>query len=667
MNYKNKRSFAYLLLILVSFLYFELIFQFCINRNLITLQSFLFSLVYGFILYIIASFSKPKLSYTIISIEMFIITLIYMIETVYMSIFKKPLILTDIGVTNMQVVVYYKEMFAAIINCLPVIILLCVPLLLLMLFKKFKIYPSKKSFKSSVGFIVITVLLTVISNVSIYTAKSFNPALYNNYIHMSDTRYSLNQFGLLATLNLNFRDLMFKDDDIDLSEIVVEKEEEKEEVIVPLNPQSMDIPFAELIENTSNKNIKKLHEYFDSLKPTNENEYTGMFEGYNLIHITAEAFSPYCISEELTPTLYKLTHSGFVFNNFYVSTASESTCGGEFMNISGLLLNPNRPRGVYTIEQTMDCFMPFTMGHQFSKSGSQCFAYHNNSLTFYNRINTIPNFGYTFKASGSGSMSESKARDQGLLFDLKTNSWPQSDLEMMEVTLDEYADNTPFHAYYMSVSGHSNYSFSGNSMSKKHKDKVDHLDLCEECKGYIACQIEFDQALEYLITQLDERGLLDKTVICFTSDHYPYGLSHDQYEELAGHSIDKTFGLYKNSLVLWNNQMDTVVIDKPCSSIDIIPTLSNLFNFDYDSRLITGKDILSDYKAFVYFTESNSFITDTYMYNGRTNKTYDLSGNEITIDDNQLSKDRNHYSITLKMNQLLIENDYYNTLKDYIK
>ena len=37
-----------------------------------------------------------------------------------------------------------------------------------------------------------------------------------------------------------------------------------------------------------------------------------MFKGKNLILLTAEGFSPYAIDQELTPTLYKLTHEGFV-------------------------------------------------------------------------------------------------------------------------------------------------------------------------------------------------------------------------------------------------------------------------------------------------------------------------------------------------------------------
>ncbi len=667
MSKQNKKSIIFLLFSLISFLYLEMIFQIFNNKTAITLYSLLFSLTISFIVFIVSSLFKPKTNYRILLSSTMIITLIYIVEIMYIHSFKKPLTMTDIGAGNVQIIAYYREIIKAFMNCLPTILLLCIPVIFLFILKKTKLIPPKKSLKSSVGFIILTVLTAVASISSINMNKLTNPTLYENYHQLNDVKYSIEQFGLLTTLRINTRDLLFgHNNDIDVDDIVIEKEEE-EEIKIDTSPNIIDIPFEELSTKTNNKNIKKLNEYFASLKPTQKNEYTGMFKGYNLIHITAEAFSPYCISEELTPTLYKLTHSGFIFNNFYVSATTESTCGGESMNMTGLLLNPKRPQGVYTIEQAAKSYMPFTMGNQFSKLGIQPYAYHNNSLTYYNRINTIPKLGYHFKASTPGSMSKSEAAKKDLLFDLKTKSWPQSDLEMIQATTQDYITNQPFHAYYMSVSGHSNYYFKDNSMSKKNKELVDHLELSEPCKGYIAAQIEFDRALEELIRQLEENNQLDNTVICFTSDHFPYGLTHKEYEELAGHKIEENFEIHKNSLVLWNNKMDTVVIDKPCSSIDILPTLNNLFGFTYDSRLLPGKDILSTAKGFVYFTENNSFMTDTYIYNNRTRKTYDLSGNEIQVDEKQLEKDSKNYKMTVLMNRLMIENKYYNTIKDYIK
>lgn len=666
MKIKNKQSIIYLLFSFISFLYLETIFQLTTHSTIPTLYNLLFSISIGLIIYILGSLFKDKINYYIYLLTTTCTSLIYIVEVMYIHNFKKALMITDIGAGNTQIIAYYREMVNVFFKCFPTILLLCIPIIGLIILKKYKIYPIKKSLKACLGFIFIFIASIALTFTSLSLTKQSDPATYENYKQLTDVNYSIEKLGLLTTLGLNTRDLMFdSQEEINVDDIVIEKEEE--DIIFDTSPQILDIPFDTLIEQTQNKNIKKLHEYFSSLTPTLKNEYTGMFKGYNLIHITAEAFSPYGISEELTPTLYKLTNNGFVFNNFYVSTTNESTCGGEFMNMTGLLLNPERPRGVFTIDQTSKSDMPFTMGNQFKTLGTQPYAYHNNSLTYYNRYINIPNLGYHFKAGTPGSYNKASAKKKNLLFDLKTNSWPQSDIEMIEATTPDYITDTPFHAYYMSVSGHSLYEFDANSISKKNRDLVDHLDMSEECKAYIATQIEFDRALELLIKQLEENNQLDHTVICFTSDHYPYGLTHEQYEELAGHKIEKNFDLFKNTLVLWNNKMDKVVIDKPCSSIDIIPTLSNLFDFKYDSRLLPGKDILSSSEGFVYFSENNSFMTDTYKYNNRTKKTYDLSGNEITVDEKQFEQDAKNYKMTLLMNQLLIENNYYSTIKDYIK
>ena len=43
---------------------------------------------------------------------------------------------------------------------------------------------------------------------------------------------------------------------------------------------------------------------------------------------------------------------------------------------------------------------------------------------------------------------------------------------------------------------------------------------------------------------------------------------------------------------LWNAGMEEpVIVDKACCSVDVLPTLLNLFGFDYDSRMYAGRDI----------------------------------------------------------------------------
>ena len=101
-------------------------------------------------------------------------------------------------------------------------------------------------------------------------------------------------------------------------------------------------------------------------------------------------------------------------------------------------------------------------------------------------------------------------------------------------------------------------------------------------------------------------------------------------EELAGKPLDGTLDLYRNSLILWNSAMETVEVEKTCYAADIIPTLLNLFGFEYDSRLYAGRDMLSDSPSLVIFA-NKSFITDTISYNKKAKLTE--SRTEAPVDE----------------------------------
>lgn len=718
-----KRSFgkfanpiSQIALCVLSFAYMELIYHLFIFHSFgqFWYYPLLFSVPVGLLLLTLVSIFPAHANKILLWVFLAIAYILYLVETVYQHIFKIPLVITDLGAGNFQVVLYYRELLIAIWECLPALLLLAVPLVAYGVLLKFGMKMNRNRWFMSLSYLAGAVLFAVVSVVSVNLSDREHTSIYENYHDMFDTKTAMENYGVLTTLRLNLGQFLDPDSrTIDLDDIVIETSGEFSEdgVIIDdtilddstasgsdmdnssvtdsvgqpeadtgtsaetepafsTSPNIINIPFGTLAKAETDEALQKLHQYFASLPATRKNEYTGMFEGYNLIYITAEAFSPYCVDEELTPTLYKLVNNGFVFNNYYVPPTGESTCGGEFMNCTGLLTNPNRPRGVYSFVQTAENYLPFTMAHQFEQLGVTSYAYHNNNLTYYGRNLTLPNLGYIFKAPNAGMMNEQEAIENDMLFEMEhPNQWPQSDYEMIQATLPEYiSQDEPFHAYYMTVSGHMYYSFSGNYMAYKNREAVEDLPYSSACKAYIACNIELDHALEYLIEQLEEYGVLDKTVICMSADHYPYGLTNEELSELAGHELETNFEIYKNNLILWNSAMETpVYIDKPCCSVDIIPTLSNLFGFTYDSRLLPGKDILSDSAGFVIMLGNRSFITDDYMYNSTNKRTTDLDGNPIEVPSEEISAMRKKVDLQIVMNQLLIETDYYNCIRDYLE
>ncbi len=146
----------------------------------------------------------------------------------------------------------------------------------------------------------------------------------------------------------------------------------------------------------------------------------------------------------------------------------------------------------------------------------------------------------------------------------------------------------PFHAYYMTVSGHLEYNFQGNAMAAKNQALVEDAPYSEHVRAYLACQIELDRALELLLQRLDEAGVAENTVIALTGDHYPYGLTPEEQSELAGHTLEENFELYRNACILYKKGMTPEQVERPCSSLDLLPTLCNLFGLDFDSPAIHG-------------------------------------------------------------------------------
>ena len=274
-------------------------------------------------------------------------------------------------------------------------------------------------------------------------------------------------------------------------------------------------------------------------------------------------------------------------------------------------------------------------------------AYHDHTYDYYHRDVSHPNMGYDYKGVGNG-------------LEIAT-TWPESDLEMMEVTVPEYINEPKFHVYYLTVSGHMNYNFEGNMMAQKNRGAVQHLDLSEPSKAYLACNIELDKAMENLLAQLEAAGKLDNTVIMLSPDHYPYGLEKQYIDELAGHVVEENFELYKSNLILWSGSMEQpVYVDKLCSSVDILPTLLNLFGVEYDSRLLMGRDILSTSPGMVLFSNA-SFMTEYGMYNSVTEEW--MPASDAVVSDDYVESMKKVTNNKFKVSSKILDYDYYAHIK----
>lgn len=571
-----------------------------------------------------------------------------------------------------------STVWSVILSIIPFILLALVPLVTFCLLRSAIIYDEGQS---GAVRIMLAAVLVVCQLAGSLTSSLGGAKSYYTYEFTANT--AVPQFGLVTMLRLEIQYAIFGTPEAPLPVIdpgILPSEsadpsdggsETPSETPVVYGYNTLDIDFDALAAGTSDSTLQALHQYLGGLTPSQQNEYTGMFEGKNLILITAEAFSPYVISEELTPTLYRLTHEGFVFNNYYQPNWTQSTSGGEFAVMTGII--PNWFGNLTAFNASADKNMATALGWQFRELGYNVPAWHDNEYTYYNRDETHPNLGYDYQGIGNGLV-------------LATNQWPNSDLEMMQATVDgyisDYVENgTPFHAYYMTVSGHCNYNWGGNAMARKHQAEAQaaYPDASETVQAYIACNLELEAAMTYLVEQLEEAGIADDTLIVLTADHYPYQMAAgdvDYYNELRGFTdTERDTSRYRNTLIMWSAAIEEPVeVDTPCSSIDIVPTLCNLFGLDYDSRLYSGRDVFAtNYEAdqastcmpLVIFANTgfgNSWITAAGTYEASTGTFTPNEG--ITVDDNYVSLVSQLVQAKYTYAKQMIQQDYYQILED---
>lgn len=572
------------------------------------IYTLLFSLSIGAILTILCTIGNHKVNRRVTIGLLLVMLFVFGFHYVCRLQFQTFFTLTSFGVEEAEnVTEFWKEALVAIAKSIPAIILFSVPTVAFTVFGK-KYMPAMKT---RTNFKILALIVSVVAHLLCYIIISINSGTnsdahyYKSAIQANET---VKRFGIITTTRMDLTQLIFGAPETTvehpIDQDILSESSSEPEIIYDDNV--MDIDFDALIENESNSTIKDMHKYFSSLTPTKQNEYTGMFKGKNLIYLTLEGFCPEFISPELTPTLYKMSNEGFVFENYYNSLWGGSTASGEYSNVTGNFYN-----AANCLRKSGSTKQPFVLGNQMKKIGYKTYAYHNNTYTYYTRNLSHPNFGYSYKGIGNG------------LTGLKS-CWPRSDYEMavQSINVDNWISETPFHVYYMTVSGHCNYTWNGNQMAVRHRDVVRDMDYSENIKAYIACNYEVELMLAELVRQLDEKGILDDTVFVMTADHYPYALEDDELAELYGlpeSRIRDNFDLYRNGLIIWSSSMEAPVkVSKPCSSIDILPTVSNLFGLEYDSRLITGKDILSDSEGLVILnclpSGSWNWITDKGSY-----------------------------------------------------
>lgn len=639
-----------LLLFCLTGVYVELCLHLCVFGSMDRYAGYpvLFGLLGGALCTLVVS-SLPKVLRQITGV--FLVAaqvLLAEVQLVYHCIFGDFMPVSQIGMGGNVVVNFNSQLLYGIRQNLLKILLLLLPLIAVILclaLRRAQALKLRLRWKQTMAsFAVLLALLLTVTGL-MYVGRDNAFSVYRTFTNVNtSTDSSYKKIGMLATTAQELRYMLFSGSgsimitpsSLNISDVPRTYSSNSYNVI-----ESID--FTALADSTDSDILKATDEYLANATPTRKNNYTGLLKDYNLITICAESFCPWFISEELTPTLYKLSHTGILFENYY-GTFQSVTTNGEYTMCMGLYPDMSRTKTDSSFNVAGTNYLPFCLGNALKGMGYQAWGYHDYIGDFYNRNITHANMGYTFKAA-----------DSGLAMKI---DWPSSDLEMMEASVDDYINSgEPFHAYYMTFSGHYQYNWD-NAMSAKNRDAVKDLPYSEPVKAYIACNLELEYALEYLMQRLEEAGVADKTCIVLTNDHYPYGLTEDEYNELAGQTLDTTFEKYRNSFICYVPGLsENIVVDEYCSTADILPTLLNLFGVDYDSRLLAGTDVLSS-GIHAAVLSDKSFLTKTFRYDAGTETV--IPADENTAVSGKLAEAyRLYVDSRFQLSGNILNSDYY--------
>ncbi len=642
---ESKRTFYFLklfLITLISLLFIELTFKVIAFKNLFGLELiriFIFSISASLIVAFISSLFKRRLSKVLVSIFIFFTGFYALLQLTFNNLLGNYMSLNaSSGGGLARVVSQIPEFIKSIrFEYLIVFIPFIVVLILFIKCKSLLIYEKPKTLPTImiIIFIVASELLGVLSvNLSILEDK--NQIKSNKELYKAPTLLSLSlkQFGTLKFFERDVLYMLFPSDDYSLE---IDKPTADEPEDIDYKREIDDTEFRELLNTETNSTIKQLHEYFLNKPITPKNEYTGYFKDKNLVLIMVEAFDLIAINEELTPTLYMMTKEGWYFDNYYTPRYSCTTGESEYIAETSIIPSSTvcTPNTYLKNNYTTSIF------NLFNNSGYFTSSYHSWTDEFYNRSVLHVNM-------GSNLYMDFNDLDMTMPY-----GWPL-DTEMFNNSYKYYADKDKFFTFYITSSTHFPYDYD-TTVTRKHWDKVKNTDYPDVVKRYLAKAIELDESVKLLMDKLEEDGILDDTVIVMFGDHHPLKMSLKYLDEYSSIDRYEDFNMDRLPFMIYNSATEGKVIEKTSSTFDILPTLANLFDLNYDPRYYTGVDVFSDDETVVIFT-NGSWITDKALYDSTTNTYKALIGE---LDQDYIAKVNKKVNDNFYVSDKILTLDYF--------
>ena len=329
---------------------------------------------------------------------------------------------------------------------------------------------------------------------------------------------------------------------------------------------------------------------------------TGAFAGKNLILIMMESVDDWLVTPEYMPNLYRLEQEGVYFRNYYAPIfLAAATFNSEFTANTGMIAPEYQVRNSYYSEHAL----PYSLPIRFRVAGYCARSFHAANPNIYNHGQIHLNFGYESYNDASVLDMDSYKLDAQML-----NGY------------DRIVSDEPFFSFIITYSGHGPYTTEQQNISEPHLDRaravIDYSTVPytteaqkEEYTRAVAQAMETDAFIGGLRERLEADGHAEDTVLMLFTDHYCKYFSDAEFISAIKGETDRNM-LSNVPFVIWTEGIAPQVYDKYVSTMDIAPTIVDLFSLDADLRYYIGNDMFGPDGGVVYFRNYAWYDGKTY-------------------------------------------------------
>ena len=422
----------------------------------------------------------------------------------------------------------------------------------------------------------------------------------------------------------------------------------------------------------------------DNNKYKENNKYTGILKGKNIIFVHMESIQDFVMDlefngVEIAPNIKKLAKEGMYFSNFYPQVSTGTSSDTEFTLLTSLMPASS---GIVFVSYYNRNYI--TIPKLLSNEDYYTFSMHGNLVSMWNRSKAHPSLGYEHLFfEESFDYTEDDVINLGINDKLFFK-------EAMPILESIEQENSNYMGTIITLSNHSPFTFidkygeidfSQTIRQSDEKTGITSEIITNYLEGsavgnYLTSVHYADEALGEFIDYIRNSPAFDDTIFVFYGDHdarltrkelnYLYN-----YNPLDGSTYtpeDEEYTLYdsfahdlnkKTPLIIWTKNKSLKYtfageVDYYMGMIDVAPTILNMFGIQNPYAL--GHDIFNIRDNNIVAFPNGNFVTNMLYYNNSIGE-YKVINENTIIDENYIAEKKKYIENLLDVSNAIIVYD----------